>query len=413
MDVKAKISEQAAQLGFLRPLLTYRDYRFLWISSVLTQIAQWMLQVATGWLMLELTNSALWVGMLGFAGGIPFLFVAAPAGALAERYDRRQILLVSQVSSFLVTLGLALSVLAQHATPLLLLLATLANGALLAANNATRQTLLPEYVPHPVLQSAVALLAAGVNTTRILGPSLAGPLVATFGSGRTLLFQAAVLLLALLHTIQLPPALPATQPTAPFLSTLVGGFAYLQNTPLVQALLILACVPTILVFPYLHLLPVFARDILHLGPSGLGLLYTVGGVGAVSGSLFIASFREMRRRGLAMVVMIVVYGGVISLFTLSRWLPFTLLCLFCGGFLGASYMALNNALLHLVVDNEVRGRVMGLYTITWGFMPLGALPMGGLADLVGIPTAILIGALASSLFALLIAWRVPDLLRLP
>lgn len=398
--------------SLIAALITYRAYRFLWTSSVLTQISQWMLQVATAWLMLQLTNSAFWVGLLGFAGGVPFLFVAAPAGMLSERVDRRMMLLVCQGGALTLSVGLAALVLTRRASPWLLLGATLLNGILLAANNATRQAVIPSYVPRQAVQNAVSLLSAGMNMTRIVGPSLAGPMVATFGIGGTLLLQVGCLALALLNTSRLPRTPPASRAAESFLEGLVGGIRYVRRMPVVLALLMLASVPTLLVFPYLQLLPVFARDVLHLGPSGLGLLYAVGGTGALAGSLFVAGFHRMRRRGVAMVTIIVLYGFVVSLFTLVHWLPAVLICLFAAGFLGASYMALNNALLHLAVDDEVRGRVMGLYMVTWGFMPLGALPLGALGDAIGIDYAVLIGALATSALSLFVAWRVPAVFRL-
>ncbi|MDW8059445.1 MAG: MFS transporter [Thermomicrobium sp.] len=411
---KARTSAGRGTLGsgVFTALVASAPYRLLWISSVLTQIGQWMLQVATAWLMLELTDSALWVGLLGFAGGVPFLLVAAPAGALSERIDRRTMMLGCQAGAFALGGSLAVLVLTGRATPLVLLVATFLNGILLAANNATRQAVIPYYVESRLLQNAVALLSAGMNTTRIVGPSLAGPLVATLGVGGTLLLQAACLGAALLSTSRLPVSPPTARRPEPFLRGLVGGVAYVRRAPVVLALMLLASVPTLLVFPYLQLLPVFAREVLGLGPSGLGLLYTVGGSGALAGSLFVAGVRSMRRRGLAMVAIIVVYGLVVATFTTIHWLPVVVCCLFAAGFLGSSYMALNNALLHLAIDDEVRGRVMGLYMVTWGFMPLGALPMGALGDAIGIDRAILVGALASSLVSLLVARRVPGLLRL-
>ncbi|MCX2727898.1 MFS transporter [Thermomicrobium sp. 4228-Ro] len=398
--------------SLLAALIDYRAYRFLWLSSVLTQIGQWMLQVATAWLMLQLTDSAFWVGLLGFAGGIPFLFVAAPAGTLSERVDRRTMLLVCQGGALALSVGLAALVLAQRVSPWLLLGATLLNGMLLAANNATRQAVIPSYVPREAVPNAVSLLSAGMNMTRIVGPSLAGPMVATLGVSGTLLLQAGCLALALLNTGRLPRTPQASRAPESFLESLVGGIRYVRRMPVVLALLLLASVPTLLVFPYLQLLPVLARDVLHLGPSGLGLLYAVGGTGALAGSLFVAGFQRIRRRGAAMVTVIVLYGFVVSLFTLVHWLPVVSLCLFAAGFLGASYMALNNALLHLAVDDEVRGRVMGLYMVTWGFMPLGALPLGALGDVIGIDHALLIGALATSALSLFVAWRVPAVFRL-
>ncbi len=412
VEGEADRSSSAASGGLLEALLVYRPYRHLWFSSVTTQIGQWMLQVATAWLMLELTHSGLWVGLLGFASGMPFLVVAAPAGALSERIDRRALLLICQGGALAVSLVLALLVLAGRVNPWILILATLLNGSLLAANNATRQAVLPRYVPRAALQNAVALLSAGMNTTRIVGPSLAGPMVATLGVGGTLLVQAGFLGLALLNTTRLPRTPPDGGARSSFLVDLAAGIAYVRRAPVVSTLIALASIPTILVFPYLQLLPVFAREILHVGPASLGLLYTAGGAGALAGSLFVASVRSLRRRGVTMVAVIVVYGVVVAAFTLIHWLPFVLCCLFVAGFLGSSYMALNNALLHLAVADEVRGRVMGLYMVTWGFMPLGALPMGALGDLIGIDRSVLLGALASSLLSLLLAWRVPAVLRL-
>ncbi len=390
-------------------LVRYRDYRLLWASSVLTQIAQWMLQVSLGWLMLELTDSPFWVGLNGFASGIPFLVVSIPAGALIDRLDRRTLLVACQASALAIGLALAILATLGLAQPWHLLLGAFLNGAALAVNNATRQTLVPTFVPREGLQNAIALLSAGMNVTRVVGPSLAGPLIAALGSGGALFAQVGCLAIALVNTLQLPSARSSTRAGIPFLKNLAEGIDYVRRSETLVGLMLLAAVPTILVFPYIQLLPVYARDILAVGASGLGLLYTAGGLGALTGSLFVAGFQRIERKGRFILATTFVYGLVIIVFAYSTWLPLSLLMLLCGGLLGSSYMSITNTLLHLNVRDEVRGRVMGIYMMSWGFMPLGALPMGFVGDRIGVPHAVALGAVLSSLATLTVAARIPTL----
>ena len=390
-------------------LIDYRGYRLLWASSVTTQIAQWMLQVSLAWLMLELTNSPFWVGLNGFASGIPFLLVSIPAGALIDRLDRRTLLVTCQASALAIGLALAFLATLGLAQPWHLLLGAFLNGTALAVNGAIRQTLVPTFVPREGLQNAIALLSMGMNITRVIGPSLAGPLIATLGSGGALFAQVACLGIALVHTLQLPPTRSSERAGLPFLRNLSEGFDYVRRSSVLVGLMLLAAIPTVLVFPYIQLLPVYARDILAVGASGLGLLYTAGGLGALTGSLFIAGFQRIERKGRFILATTFVYGIVIVIFAYSTWLPLSLLMLVCGGLLGSSYMSVNNTLLHLNVRDEVRGRVMGIYMMTWGFMPLGALPMGFLGEQIGVPHAVALGAVLSSLAILAVAFRIPAL----
>jgi len=408
-DPRARASARLGEGGLFAALILYRDYRLLWVSSVLTQIAQWMLQVSLGWLMLELTNSPFWVGLNGFASGLPFLIISIPAGALIDRLDRRNLLVACQASALSIGLTLAILATLGLARPWHLLVGAFLNGAALAVNNATRQTLVPTFVPREGLQNAIALLSAGMNVTRIVGPSLAGPLIAAIGSGGALLAQVGCLAIALVNTLQLPSRQDTTRVRLPFLRNLAEGIDYVRRSSVLVGLMLLATIPTILVFPYIQLLPVYARDILGVGASGLGLLYTAGGLGALTGSLFIAGFRRIEHKGRFILVTTFVYGLIIIVFAYSTWLPLSLVMLVLGGVLGSSYMSINNTLLHLNVTDEVRGRVMGIYMLTWGFMPLGALPMGFLGEQIGVPHAVALGAALSSLAILALAVRIPAL----
>ncbi|MBX6341779.1 MAG: MFS transporter, partial [Thermomicrobiaceae bacterium] len=300
-------------------------------------------------------------------------------------------------------LGLALLVALGAARPWELLAAAFLNGAALAVNNTARQTLVPSFVPREHLQNGIALMSAGQNVTRVLGPSLAGPALAALGPAGSLFLQAGFLGAALANTLLLPRARPQGVQVLGLRRNLVDGLGYIARSPLLTGLMVLATIPTLFVFPYLQFLPVYARDILDVGADGLGLLYSAGGVGAVVGSLLVAGVQAMRRKGYFMLVSTAVYGLVIIVFAYARWLPLSLAMLFLGGLLGSAYMAVNNTLLHLSVTDEVRGRVMGVYMLTWGLSPLGALPMGYLGDRIGMPAAVAAGAALSSVVTLALA----------
>lgn len=380
----------STQTGLLSALKIYPDYRQLWISTVLTQIGQWMLQITLGWLMLSLTDSAAWVGYVSFAAGVPFLIVSIPAGVLIDRIDRRLLLIVCQTAAMLIGGGLAVLVSLGHAQPWHLLLAACLNGSAFAINNATRQTLVPTFVSRDHLQNAIAMMSAGQNCTRILGPSLGGPAIALLGAGGALYLQAGFLLAALVNTFQLPSVHPSGRALL-LRRNLVDGFRYIAKSPQLTGLMILATIPSILIFPYIQFLPVYARDILTIGADGLGLLLAAGGLGAVIGSLVVAGSKRLCR-GTVIIAGTVLYGLVIISFALSEWLPLSLVLLFTGSVLGAGYMALNNTLLHLHVTDDMRGRVMGVYMLTWGLNSIGALPMGILGSTIGVPYTIALGA---------------------
>jgi MFS family permease len=391
----------------LTSLVTYRDYRLLWGSIVMTQIGQWMLQITLGWVMLALTNSAGYVGLIGFASGIPFILVSIPAGVLIDRIDRRQILLVSQVVALVVGLGLALLVSLGHVEPWQLLLAAFLNGCALAINNATVQTMVPSYVRREHLQNAIAVMSAGQNSTRILGPSLGGPAIALLGSSGALYLQSAFLLAALLITLFLPSVKPVIR-TLDIWRNIGDGIRFVAESPILLGLIVLAAAPSLLIFPYVQLLPVYARDILHIGATGLGLMLSAGGIGAVVGSLVVAGPINLRRPGLVMLLGTLIYVFVVIAFSYSTVALLTMGILFCCGFLGSAFMSLNNTLLHVHLTDDMRGRVMGIYTLTLGLSTIGAWPMGIFGDMIGVPNAIAAGSILTGLCTLWIGfhWRV-------
>ncbi len=399
--------DQAAppeKLGLLSSLLLYRDYRQLWISTVLTQIGQWMLQVTLGWVVLNLTDSAGYVGLIGFASGIPFILVSIPAGVIIDRFDRRHVLLVCQAAAAVIGLGLAILVSLGHVQPWQLLLGAFLNGSALAINNATRQTMVPAFVKREHLQNAIAVMSAGQNSTRILGPSLGGPAIALMGAAGALYLQTGFLIAALISTLLLPSVRSSVR-TLSLRRNLAEGLSFVAKSPILTGLIVMAAIPSLLIFPYVQLLPVFARDILKIGASGLGLLLSAGGTGAVVGSLAVAGAVKLSRQGLIMLGGTFIYVFVVVAFAFSSWVILTVVLLFFCGFLGSAFMSLNNTLLHVHLTDEMRGRVMGVYTLTWGLSTIGALPMGFVGDQIGVPAAVAAGAGLTGLGTIWVAFR--------
>jgi MFS family permease len=392
---------------FLGAIARHEVFRRLWLSSVSSSIGQWMQSVALGWLAIEMTNSPAFVGIVTFAAGIPFMVVAPLGGALIDRLDRRRLMLICQVLAFLVAIVLAIDVIGGFVQPWHLPLAAFLNGSLQALLSPTQQSLVPALVPRADLTNAIGLMSAGMNLSRVAGPSVAGVVIAAVGIGETFLIQAAAI--AVSFVLVLGIVLPPRPPRAAGGQGVFDGIALIARRPDLRGLFILAGIPTLLVFPYIGFLNVFARDILMIGAEGLGLLMAVSGGGAVVGSLLVASKGRADGVGKLLLGMTIVYGIVIVGVALSRSLWTTLPLIFLGGLLGSATMSGNNAVIQHRVSDDIRGRVMGAYMLTWGLMPLGALPMGLLAARIGTPAAVAAGAILSSLCAALLGYFSPAL----
>jgi MFS family permease len=385
------------RVRFFGAVARHSVFRRLWLGALASSVGQWMQQVALGWLAIVMTNSPGFVGIVSFAAGLPFLVVSPFGGALIDRVDRRRLMLTCQVLAFMLATVLAVDVVSGLVQSWHLPIAAFLNGSLLALLIPTQQSLVPALVPRENLTNAVGLMSAGQNMTRVVGPSVAGIVIGTIGVGPTFLAQAAAIAVSFILVLGI--VLPPRAPRAAGGRGIFDGIRLVASRPDLRALFLLASIPTLFVFPYIGFLNVFARDILHIGAGGLGLLMAVSGCGAVVGSLLVASGTRSEGTGRLLLVMTVLYGLPIIGVALSRTLWITLPLLFCAGLLGAAFMSGNNALVQHRVTDDVRGRVMGAYMLTWGLMPLGALPMGMVADRIGTSFAVAGGAVISSLLA--------------
>lgn len=391
-------ADTAAPRGrFFSAVANYPVFRRFWFGALAASVGQWMQQVALGWLAIVMTESPGFVGIVTFCAGLPFLVVAPFGGSLIDRLDRRWLILACQTLAFSLALVMAVDVMAGFVQPWHLPIAAFLNGSLQALLIPTQQSLVPALLPREALTNGIGLMSAGQNMTRVVGPSIAGIVIAAIGTGPTFLAQAAALIVAFVLVFSV--ALPPRPPRAAGGRGVFDGIRLIAARPDLRGLFVLASIPTLFVFPYIGFLNVFARDILHIGAEGLGLLMAVSGAGAVVGSLLVASVARTEGNGRLLLGLTVFYGAPILVVALSRTLWLTLPMMFLAGVLGAAFMSGNNAMIQHRVSDDVRGRVMGAYMLTWGFMPLGSLPMGMVADRVGIGTAVAVGAIVSSALA--------------
>ena len=369
---------------------------------------QWTQQVTLGWLVYELTGSSVLLGALNGLRALPFLVTGPMAGVAADRMDRR-VLMVRTQYVLIVTAVLMGSVVVSgllHVWHIFLF--TLLTGVAWSFSEPVRQSLIPSVVPKADLANAIALNSGGFNLMKIIGPALGGVMIALFGAAGNFFVQGAAYtgVLIMIYLMHVPPT-PDKARRSSALANLKEGFAYVRSTPAVLALMILAYVPRVFAVPYQTLMPVFQKDVLQVGPEGLGLLMAAPGVGAVLAVLMLASVNRFRRQGLLLVGSIIVLGAFLILFSQTTSFPFAFVVLILVGVFQMLFLASTNTMLQLIVPDELRGRVMSLYMLDRGLMPAGALFAGVVAHVIGAPSTVAtLGAIVIVL-ALVVAWRVP------
>ena len=370
---------------------------------------QWVQQVTLGWLLYDLTGNSMLLGALNGLRALPFLVTGPMAGVAADRMDRRKLLLYTQW----VLIVTAILMGALVASPFLhvwhIFLFTLITGVAWTITEPVRMSMIPSVVPKPDLANAIALNSGGFNLMKVIGPALGGAMIAWFGAADNFFVQGIAYtgVLAMIYLMHIPPHRgDAKRATA--LANLKEGFAYVWSTPAVLALMMLAYVPRVFAVPYQTLMPVFQKDVLHVGPEGLGLLMAAPGIGAVIAVLTLASLgHRIKRQGLLLVGSIVILGFFLIVFSQLTSLPLALITLVIAGAFQMFFLASTATMLQLVVPDELRGRVMSLYMLDRGFMPAGALFAGTAAHFIGAPMTVAIMGAIVILLTLVVAWRIP------
>ncbi len=395
--------------------LKHRNYRLFFVGQGTSLVGTWLTRVATAWLVYRLTSSALLLGIVGFAGQIPTFLLAPFAGVLVDRWDRHRVLVVTQALAMVQSALLAWFALRGTITVWHVLVLSAFQGLINAFDTPARQAFVVEMVDaREDLANAIALNSSMVNGARLLGPSVAGVLIAVVGEGwcfavDAVSYVAVIISLLLMH---LRPRTEARRVPKRVLVELREGFRYAGSfAPIRAILLLLACV-SLTGIPYTVLMPIFASKVLHGGAHTLGILMAATGVGAVAGALWLAARTTVLGLGRTLWHAGTLFGAALIAFSFSRavWLS-TLLLIAAGGGMMVQ-MATSNTLIQTMVDEDKRGRVMSFYTMAFfGMMPFGSLAAGWLGARIGAPATVAWGGVATLAAVALFVRQLPELRR--
>ena len=412
MNAGKQLEKAGKRLKLMLRALHYRNYRLFFIGQSVSLIGTWMQQVAMSWLVYRLTNSTLLLGVVGFAGQIPTFLIAPFAGVLADRWNRRRLLLATQTLAMLQAAVLAAFVLTGTVQVWQIITLSALLGVINAFDIPVRQSFVVELVEKKEdLGNAIALNSSMVNGARLIGPSIAGVLVATVGEGVCFIINAASYLavIAAISAIRVKPK-HRVEGKKHLLHELHEGFVYAFGFKPIRDILALMGLVSLMGMPYAVLMPVFAREVLHGGAHTFGFLMAAAGVGALASTVYLASRTSVLGLGRVIAAAAMVFGTGLVGFALSRSLVLSLLVLSLAGFGAMAQIASSNTLLQTIVDDDKRGRVMSFFTMSFmGMTPVGSLLAGAAADRIGVRDTLLAGGTACLIGGLLFALNLKSL----
>jgi MFS family permease len=395
--------------------LRHPNYRLWFVGQMVSLFGTWMQTTAQGFLIFELTRSPAYLGYVGFAAGVPAWLFMLLGGVVSDRMPRRTVLVVTQTSMMALAFVLAGLTFAHMVRPWHILVLASLLGLANAFDAPARQSFVLEMIDRSDLTNAIALNATMFNTATAIGPAAAGLTYASFGPAWcfTLNGLSFTAVIAALLLMRLPPV-PARTRTASALADLREALAYLASQPVIFVLIGLVGAMSLFGVSFVALMPAWAVTILHGDATTNGVLLSARGAGALAGALFIASLGRFTFKGRLLTAGLFAFPALLFVFAFLRWLPLSLVMLAGIGAGAILVMNLCNALVQTLVPDALRGRVMGVYTLTFfGMMPLGALWIGMVAQYAGAPKAVGIAAIASLTVAGLVWLKVPAIRRLP
>ncbi len=415
MKPEQSSNNKQSGLRFILRSFHYRNYRLFFSGQCISLIGTWIQSIAMSWLVYRLTGSALMLGLVGFAGNVPTFLISPFAGVLVDRWNRHRILLITQALAMLQAFILALLVLTDnilvwHIIPLSIFL-----GLVNALDAPARQAFVTEIVEdRNDLGNAIALNSSMFNGARLIGPSVAGVLIATMGEGLCFLINGISYLavLAALLAMRVKPRKTEGAKDNIF-KHFKDGLAYVRGFAPIRYILMLLALVSFTGMPYTVLMPVFASEILHGGPHTLGFMMGASGMGALTGAVYLASRKNIRGLEKNIPFAAGLFGTGLIFFSQSRSFLFSLCLLLFTGFGMMVQMASCNTVVQTIVDDDKRGRVMSLYAAAFmGVVPFGSLFAGTMASWLGAPNTVLIGGIASVGGALLFSSGLPALRKI-
>jgi MFS family permease len=392
--------------------LRHRNYRLFFAGQSVSLIGSWMTRVATSWLIYRLTGSAMLLGVIGFAGQIPQFILGPIAGVWVDRLDRHKVLVWTQVLSMVQSFWLAGLALTHRITFWDIFWLSILQGIINAIDMPARQAFVTEMVEsRDDLPNAIALNSSMVNGSRLLGPSIAGMVIAASNEGVCFLVDGisylAVIASLLFMTIRVRERV-ANQKSA--IAQMSEGWSYVSTFVPVRSVLVLLAIVSLVGMPYTVLMPIFAANVLHGGPHTLGFLMGASGIGALFSAFQLATRRSVLGLGRVIPTTSALFGVALVGFALSHWLWLSLLLMLVTGYGMMQQMAASNTILQTIVDENMRGRVMSFYAMAFaGTAPFGSLAAGFIADRIGAPATLVIGGIVCVIASAWFMRLLPDI----
>lgn len=390
--------------------LRYRDFALFWTGNFLSNIGTWMQNLALGWQILIMTNSPFLLGLNGFLGSAPSLFFSLPGGAIADRLNRRKLMIYTQTAMMLLALALAVLTSLRVINIAEIFLISFLTGLASALNNPAYQALVPDLVGREDLLNAVALNSAQFNMSRAIGPTLAGLALGSLGAAgcfylNSVSFLALIIALVMINT----PPHPVTEgPTV--WAAMLDGLRFVGKHRLLLILLSVPAFLTLLGLPFIVLMPVFARDLLKVGASGLGYLMGGAGLGAVMAALTLAAQDSAERKGRFIIASAALFSLALILLAHARSFTWAFFFLVILGATMVGALALTNSTLQVISPPEMRGRIMSMYNLAvLGLAPLGSLQAGAVAEALGVRFALTLGGAICLVYFLILLALLPRL----
>jgi MFS family permease len=403
-------SSSPAELGRLAAF-RYRDFRLFWASLFVSNIGTWMQMTATNWLLYELTNSPFQLGLNGVFRAVPAISLGLLTGTFADRYDRRWLLLWTQIVLGLLTLGLAMLDHSGNIQAWHIYAFTFLSSIAGSFDGPARQSLFPSLVPRSVLPNAVALNSLLWKGAALLGPTLGGVAIGLMGTAGAFYANAASFLVVVVALLSMRTSASTPVRHKDFLSETKAGFSYIISRPIILGVMIMESVSS--VFGLNHaILTIFASDVLHVGADGFGFMQSARGLGAVVGSGFFITICQRADQGKILFVSAIFYGIGFTLFGIAPSFALALLLLAFVGATDALWAAARGTILQLITPERFRGRVMGVFQLSnRGLHPLGQTETGLVVPLMGARAATVFGGLLVSAVTVVAVWRVPAIAK--
>ncbi len=403
------IGAEARAARLPRQLLAFRhrNYQLFFGGQIISLTGMWLQQVALGWLVLQLTNSALLLGIVGSISALPVLLFSLPAGLIIERFSKRNLLVLTQTSAMVFALILA-GLTYWHLVNIYYVIGL---GFLLGLVNAfdapTRQSFVIEMVGRDDLANAITMNSAMFNSAKIVGPAVAGVVIGLVGTAGAFFLNGISFIAVIIGLLLMRITYVVPRTHASGLRGLKEGLLFIRENRTVSTLLQLTAVVSIFSMSYVVLMPIVAKNILKVGPSGLGYLMSATGVGALAGAVTLSSLGDFKGKGKLLIAGNLCFCSMLMLFTFSQTWLLSLTLLMIAGWGIIVNMALTNTLIQTATPDSLRGRVMSVYTLMFmGMAPIGSLQAGAMAHWLGTFWAIRIGVVVCALVAIALSPRI-------